>query len=81
MLPLHDISDASATSPINCPTGGKKMRDLNTQEMDQVYGAGGHGRRGGGCSSKGSHSRKSKSKKSKSKRSCKSKSRRSGRCW
>ena len=47
------------------------MRDLSTDELGHVYGAGGRGR---GCSPQppschGSKSKKSKSKKSKSKRS------------
>jgi hypothetical protein len=57
------------------------MRDLNIEELGQVYGAGGRGRGGGKSCGKGGRSRKSKSKKSKSKHSRKSKSRRSGRCW
>ena len=60
--------------------GGIPMRDLNTNELGHIYGAGGGGRSGGSSCSKG----KSKSKKSKSKckRSKKSKSRKnSGRCW
>ena len=62
--------------------GRQQMRDLNIEELDQVYGAGGRGRSGGDSCGKGSRSRKSKSKKSKSKCSRKSKShRRSGRCW
>jgi hypothetical protein len=50
------------------------MRDLNLNELEQVYGAGGGGRNcsptppscGGGSKSKKSKSKKSKSKKSKS---------------
>ena len=58
------------------------MRDLNIEELGQVYGAGSRGRSGGKSCGKGSRSRKSKSKKSKCKKSRKSKShRRSGRCW
>ena len=50
---------------------GHKMRDLSTDELGHVYGAGGSGR---GCSPqppscRGSKSKKSKSKKSKSKKS------------
>jgi hypothetical protein len=60
----------------------QQMRDLNIEELGQVYGAGGSGRNGGSSCGKGSRSRKSKSKKSKSKKSRNSKShRRSGRCW
>jgi hypothetical protein len=59
------------------------MRDLNIEELGQVYGAGGRGRRGGKNCGNGSRSRKSKSKKSKSKckRSGSKSHRRSGRCW
>jgi hypothetical protein len=56
--------------------GVPSMRDLKTEELGQVYGAGGKGRNGGGCGSGGSKSRKSKSRKSKS---CKSKSKKSRR--
>ena len=51
------------------------MRDLNLNELEQVYGAGGKGKSGcgssptppcGGSKSKASKSKKSKSKKSKS---------------
>ncbi len=52
------------------------MRDLSTDELGHVYGAGGRGRncspqppRCGGSKSKKSKSKKSKSKKSKSKKS------------
>jgi hypothetical protein len=61
--------------------GVTSMRDLKTEELGQVYGAGGRGRSGGGCGSGGSKSHHSKSHKSKS---CKSKSKKSkksrGRC-
>jgi len=58
-----------------------KMRDLSTDELGHVYGAGGSGR---GCSpqppscggSKSKHSKKSKSKHSKSKKSKSKNSRR-----
>ena len=58
------------------------MRDLNLDELDQVYGAGGKSRCcycacDGGSKSKKSKSKKSKSKKSKSKKS-KSKSNKRG---
>jgi hypothetical protein len=60
--------------------GVLEMRDLDTNELSQVYGAGGGGRKGGSCGGGGSRSHKSKSKKSKS---CKSKSKRSkkNRCY
>jgi hypothetical protein len=55
---------------------GFKMRDLSTDELGHVYGAGGRGRHCsprppscGGSKSRKSKSKKSKSKKSKSKRS------------
>jgi len=51
------------------------MRDLNTEELGFVYGAGGSSKKGGcGCKG-GSKSKKSKSKKSKSKKSKSKKSR------
>jgi hypothetical protein len=53
------------------------MRDLNIDELEQVYGAGSRGRSGCGDSptppSCGSKSKKSKSKKSKTKKGKKSK--------
>jgi hypothetical protein len=52
--------------------GVPSMRDLKTEELSQVYGAGGKGRSGGGCGSGGSKSKKSKksmSKKSKKRNS------------
>ena len=49
------------------------MRDLNTEELGLVYGAGGKSKKGGRCGG-GSKSKKSKSKKSKK---CKSKSKKS----
>lgn len=47
------------------------MRDLSTDELGHVYGAGGRGcsPRPPSCGGKGSKSKKSKSKKSKSKKS------------
>jgi hypothetical protein len=60
------------------------MRDLSTDELGHVYGAGGSGR---GCSPQppscggGSKSKKSKSKKSKSKKSKSKKHSRSRRCY
>jgi len=59
------------------------MRDLSTDELGHVYGAGGCGR---GCSPQppscgGSKSKKSKSKKSKSKKSKSKKHSRSRRCY
>lgn len=55
------------------------MRDLNIDELEQVYGAGGKSRSGCGYSptppSCGSKSKKSKSKKSKKKKSNKRRSR------
>jgi hypothetical protein len=54
------------------PARRDEMRDLRIDEVGQVYGAGGKGRKGGSCGGGGSKSRKSnscKSKKSKSKKS------------
>ena len=62
------------------------MRDLNIDELGQVYGAGGNSRCGGcgggrGSKSRGSKSHRSKSHKSKSHKSKSRKSRKhSGRC-
>ena len=57
--------------------GREKMRDLTTEELSHVYGAGGRGRGRSSCAphggrgSKGKHSRKSrKSRKSRSRRYC-----------
>lgn len=56
------------------------MRDLRTDELNHVYGAGGKGcyTPPKGCSSNGSKSKKSKSKKSKAK---KSKSKKHSKGW
>jgi hypothetical protein len=45
--------------------GVPSMRDLKTEELSQVYGAGGKGRSGGSCGSGGSKAKKSKKSKSK----------------
>ena len=60
------------------------MRDLNFDELNHVYGAGGKSKAGCGDSPtppKGSKSKGSKSKKSKSKKSKGSKSKKGLKCW
>ena len=58
------------------------MRDLNTEELGSVYGAGGSSKKGKCGSSGGSKSKKSKKSKSKISKSKKSMSKKSrGRCW